>query len=174
MCIYVRDLTEKEGTKLQQILRKGTNRTSIRRAQVILMLEQGYKAKEIAESTYLHVVYVRELIRRFNKEGLELLKEKKRPGAPVTFTEEIKAEIVEHALSPPKLLGEPYTVWSLEKLRDYLVKTKVVKQLSIEKLRTILKENNINLDVQKRGKNRTIQHLRVKKTPKTTIQSKTT
>jgi len=145
MCIYVRDLTEKEGEKLQQILRKSTNRTSIRRAQVILMSEQGYTAKEIAESTYLHVVYVRELIRRFNKEGLELLKEKKRPGAPVTFTEEIKAEIVEHALSPPKLLGEPYTVWSLEKLRDYLVKTKVIKQLSIEKLRTILKENNINL-----------------------------
>ena len=145
MCLYVRDLTEKEGEKLQQILRKSTNRTSIRRAQVILMSEQGYKAKEIAESTYLHVVYVRELIRRFNKEGLELLKEKKRPGAPVTFIEEIKAEIVEHALSPLKLLGEPYTVWSLEKLRDYLVKTKVVKQLSIEKLRTILKENNINL-----------------------------
>jgi transposase len=145
MCIYVRDLTASEGLKIQRILRKSTNRTAIRRAQVILMSEQGYKAAEIAESTYLHVVYVRELIRRFNEEGLELLKEKKRPGAPVVFTEEITAEIIEHALSPPKLLGEPYTVWSLEKLRDYLVRTKVVKKISIEKLRTILKENNVNL-----------------------------
>ncbi|MDI6780218.1 MAG: helix-turn-helix domain-containing protein, partial [Bacteroidota bacterium] len=115
MCIYVRDLTESEGLKIQQILRKSRNRTAIRRAQVILMSDQGFKASQIAEQSYLHVVYVRELIRRFNAEGLVLLKEKPRPGRPIIFTNEIKAEIVEHALSPPKLLGEPYTIWSLEK-----------------------------------------------------------
>jgi uncharacterized protein YllA (UPF0747 family) len=69
MCTYVRALTETEGKKIQEILRKSKNRTAIRRAQVILMSEQGYKASEIAESTYLNVVYVRELIRRFNSEG---------------------------------------------------------------------------------------------------------
>jgi transposase len=145
MCTYVRALTETEGKKIQEILRKSKNRTAIRRAQVILMSEQGYKASEIAESTYLNVVYVRELIRRFNSEGISLLKERTRSGRPVTFTDEIKAEIVEHALSPPHLLGEPYTVWSLEKLKEYLIKTKVVKTISIEKLREILKEHKVSL-----------------------------
>ena len=145
MSLYVRDLTESEGLKIQQILRKSKSRTALRRAHVILMSAQGYKASEIAETTYLHVVYVRELIRRFNSEGLALLKERKRPGRSVTFTDELKAEIVEHALSPPQLLGEPYTVWSLEKLKDYLIKTKVVQTISVEKLREILKENNVSL-----------------------------
>lgn len=145
MCVYVRDLTESEGKEIQHVLRKSTNRTAIRRAHVILMSAQGYKAPEIAENTYLHVVYVRDLIRRFNQEGLELLKEKKRSGRPVTFSDEIQAEIVEHALSPPKLLGEPYTVWSLDKLKDYLIKTRVVKTISIEKLREILHEHKVSL-----------------------------
>jgi transposase len=145
MCVYARELTALEGKRIQQILRKSTNRTAIRRAQVIVMSAQGYRATEISKNTYLHVVYVRELIGRFNNEGIELFKEKKRPGRTARFTDEIKAEIVEYALSPPKLLGEPYTVWSLEKLRNYLMKIRVVKTISIEKLRVILKENKVSL-----------------------------
>lgn len=145
MCLYVRDLTDAEGRKLQDTLRKSRNRMALRRAQVILLSAQGMKAPEIAKNTYLHEWYVRELIRRFNIEGVDILKERRRRGRPVEFSEEIKAEIVECALSPPNLLGMPFSVWSLEKLKEYLVSTRVVKRISIETLRTILRERKVSL-----------------------------
>jgi hypothetical protein len=38
-----------EGQKIQRILRRSTNRVKVRRAQVVLASEQGYKAPAIAE-----------------------------------------------------------------------------------------------------------------------------
>ena len=56
-----------------------------------------------------------------------------------------QAEIIQIALAPPKLLGRAFTVWSLEKLREYLVSAKIVKSISIETLRTILHSHSIKL-----------------------------
>ena len=145
MALYVRSLRIHEGQRLQSILRRGKKRTTIRRAQVILMSAQSYAVAEIAEATYLHPEYVRNLIRRFNDEGMDLLKEKARPGRPVIFNEERKAEIVEIAMSPPSLLRQPFSRWSLEKLREYVIKNRIVRSISIETLRTILQEYKIRL-----------------------------
>jgi len=145
MCLYVRSLTKAEGNKIQYILRRGKNRTAIRRAQVILMSEQGMRVKEIAQRTYLHEEYVRKLLRRFNVERLDLFKERPGRGRPVEFSEETRAEIAEIALSPPWLLRQAFNKWSLEKLRTYLIKTKVVSSISIETLRKILHEKRVSL-----------------------------
>lgn len=144
MALSVRSLTSVQGQKIQSILRRSKNRVAIRRAQVILLSDQGMRVKEIAESTLLHVEYVRKLIRRFNQEGLQLFEERSPKGRPIVFGEEIRAEIVEIALSPPALLGQPFTRWSLEKLCAYLLKTKVVKTISHETLRTILKDHRVS------------------------------
>lgn len=144
MCLYVRTLKLKEGRKIQAILRRGKNRTAIRRAQVILMSAQEMRVKGIALQTYLHPEYVRRLIRRFNTEGLQLFQERPGRGRPGEFSEEIKAEIAEIAQCPPSLLHQPYSRWSLEKLQVYLIKTKVVSKISIETLRTILKEQRVS------------------------------
>lgn len=145
MALYVRSLRIAEGRRLQSILRRGKVRRTIRRAQVILMSAQSYRVIEIAEATYMNPEYVRNLIRRFNDEGMDLIKEKPRSGRPVIFDEERKAEIIEIAMSPPGLLGQPFSRWSLEKLRVYLMKTRVVRSISIETLRTILREYKVRL-----------------------------
>jgi transposase len=145
MALYVRSLRIAEGRRLQSILRQGKVRRTIRRAQVILMSAQSYRVIEIAEATYMNPEYVRNLIRRFNDEGMDLIKEKPRSGRPVIFDEERKAEIIEIAMSPPGLLGQPFSRWSLEKLRVYLMKTRVVRSISIETLRTILREYKVRL-----------------------------
>lgn len=145
MCVYVRSLSSVEGQKIQGMLRRSKNRTLLRRAQVILLSDQGMRASEIAHSTYLHTEYVRELIRRFNREGLELFKVRPRSGRPIIFTEEIQAEIVECALSPPRLLGQPFSRWSIAKLREYLISQSIVIDISIERLRQILKEKHVHL-----------------------------
>ena len=82
MSAHIRELTLHEGKILQNTLRKSKNRSSVRRAQVFLLSAQGMKAKEIAKIVYLNEVYVRELIRRYNNEGLSLLKEKPHTGTP--------------------------------------------------------------------------------------------
>jgi len=144
MCSYVRSLRIVEGRKIQSILRRSKNRTAIRRAQVILLSEQGMRVQEIALHTYLHPEYVRRLIRRFNTEGLTLFEEQPGRGRPTEFSEEIKAEIAEIAQCPPSLLRQPFNRWSLEKLQVYLVKTKVVPRISIETLRMILKGQRVS------------------------------
>ena len=145
MCACVDYLSPSEGKRIQAILRHGKNRTSIRRAQVILMSAQGMKVHQIAQATYLHPEYVRTLIRRFKTERLNLFTEGARSGRPIEFSEEVRAEIVECALSPPKLLRLPFSRWSLEKLREYLVKVRVVKTISLETLRTILNGEGVHL-----------------------------
>ena|SRR5229473_3826710 len=145
MSLFVREISIAEGNRLERTLRHSKNRASLRRAQVILLSVQGMPVKRISKATYLHEVYVRELIRRFNHEGTAILRKRTSPGRPVDFTPEIRAEIVEFALSPPRLLGRPFSRWSLDKLREYLMQTKVVKSISIERLRSILDEEGIKL-----------------------------
>lgn len=144
MCIYVQKVTKKEGNKIKSILQRSKDRVAIKRAQVILLSAQGQRVQEIAPSVYLSEEYVRKLINRFNKERTEIFNIQRSPGQPVQFTEEIKSEIIEIALSPPNLLGQPFSRWSLEKIKEYLLSKKIVKTISIETIRTVLKENRIS------------------------------
>jgi transposase len=145
MALYVRSLTEVEGNRLLHLMRHSRSAVSVRRAQVLILSDQGSTVQEIAKQTLMHEEYIRELIRRFNAEGLSLLQERPKSGRPVEFVEELQAEIVQIALAPPKLLGRPFTVWSLEKLKEYLTMTKVVKTISLETLRSILQKHGVRL-----------------------------
>ena len=145
MSSFVRSLTNAEGNHIQRILRHGKSRTPFRRAQVIIHSAHGHTVQEIARVTCLHEEYIRELIRQFNVKGIALFKERARSGCPVEFVPETRADIVEIALSPPKLLGCPFTHWSLEKLREQILLVKVVPKISLETLRTILKEEGVHL-----------------------------
>ena len=49
MCLYVRDLGMAEGRQIQQILRRSKNRIKVRKAQVVLASNQGFKVPAIAE-----------------------------------------------------------------------------------------------------------------------------
>jgi hypothetical protein len=92
MSLFVRSLTRGEGNHIQRILRHGKSRTPFRRAQVIIHSAHGYTVQEIAKVTCLHEEYIRELIRRFNKEGVDLFKERARTGRPVELVPEIRSE----------------------------------------------------------------------------------
>jgi transposase len=134
-----------EGKQIQRILRRSTSRVKVRRAQVVLASEQGYKVPDIAELVNYSEHHVRAIIKEFNGGGLEALEPKPRSGRPREFTEDDKALIAETAKCPPDLLGCPFKRWSLEKLREYLVAEKVVCSISIETLRIILHERKVKL-----------------------------
>jgi transposase len=163
MSVFVRSLTIAEGNHIQRILRRGKSRTPFRRAQVIIHSAHGYTVQQIAEVTCLHEEYIRELIRRFNREGVALFKERARSGRPPEFIPEIRSDIVRLALSPPKLLGLPFTKWSVEKLREHILRVRIVPKISNEALRLILHEEGIKLQRTKTWKESNDPEFRTKK-----------
>ena len=145
MCLYVRELRIDEGQRIQRILRRSTSRVKVRRAQVVLASEQGYRVPAIAELVHYSEHHVRAIIKDFNERGMAALEPKPRSGRPLEFTEDDKALIAETAKCPPDLLGCPFKRWSLEKLREYVIKEKIISSISIETLRTILHEKKVKL-----------------------------
>jgi len=145
MCLYVRDIGMAEGRQIQQILRRSKNRIKVRRAHVVLASDQGFKVPAIAEMLHYSEQHIRNIIKAFNERGLKALEPELKSGRPNKFTEDQCASIAETALCPPELLGMPFTRWSLEKLREYIIKDKLVTSISLEKLRSILKGKKVRL-----------------------------
>jgi transposase len=163
MCLYVRELTAAEGRRLQEIVRRDANRIKVRRAQVVLASAQGSKAPAIARRLYFSPQHVRTILKAFNAEGLDALVPKYGGGRPPEFSEEQQSLIVEAALCPPDLLGWPFRRWSLEKLRDHLVREKIVTTISRETLRQMLKARKVRLQRTKTWKECNDPQLRSKK-----------
>lgn len=145
MCVYVREISPREGQRLQRIIRRGRDRIEVRRAQVVLASAQGAKVPDIARRLYFSPQYVRAILKRFNEEGFASLAPRWSNGPPRQFSEEQRRLIVETALCPPELLGRPFPRWSLAKLRDYLVQEKIVGSISLEALRQILRAGKVKL-----------------------------
>lgn len=145
MCLYVRNINMPEGRKLQGFIRRNTNRIKMRRAQVVLASDQGSKVPDIARRFYFSEAHVRTIIKSFNAEGFAALEPKYGIGRPKKFTEEQRSVIIETALCPPDLLGESYKRWSLPKLRDFLIREKVVESIAVETVRQMLKADKVKL-----------------------------
>lgn len=142
--LFVRPITIEEGNDLLRFVRHGRNITNSRRAEVILASAQGMKAKDIAANYHFDLQHVRLIIRLFNEGGIEAIKAKKRPGRPPEFTLEQQSALVELALVPPRIMGLPFTQWSLAKLREEAIRRKIVDGVCIETIRTILEKHGVS------------------------------
>jgi transposase len=163
MCIYVREITNEEGQKLQRLVRRSKDPVEMRRAAVVLQSAQGFKVPEIARNQFYSEKHVRTIIKRFNEEGFPSLKSNYGGGRPPTFDKETRLDIVDTAMSRPHDLGLPFTQWSLTKLRAYLISEKVLDTISIERLRQILKEEGFSYQRSKTWKESTDPDFEAKK-----------
>jgi transposase len=146
MCLYVRSLRLDQGRKLQGIIRRSRDRIKVRRAQVILASDQGSKVPEIARRFFFSQQHVRTIIKTFNRDGFDALSPKyDQPGRPPKFTEEQCSLIIETALCPPDLLGQPFRRWSLAKLRQFVIEDRIVESIGIETIRRMLTEAKVRL-----------------------------
>ena len=112
---------------------------SWRRASVVLASAGGNTVPVIARLAATSRDRVREVIHRFNDEGMASLDPRWAGGRPRRITTDDEDFIVEAATTRPEALGLPFTRWSLRKLAAYLGdnQTRVVK-ISAERLRQIL------------------------------------
>jgi|TARA_Y100000294_G_C8500427_1_gene314607 transposase len=116
----------------------------MRRAQIIAFSGQGMRVQEISSSLGMNEEYLRELIRNFNDEGFDALRQRSRSGRPPSLTEEEESIIAEMATAPPQAFGRPFNQWSLRKLRDFLVEKKMIKPVSHNVIRRVLKNRKIS------------------------------
>jgi transposase len=146
MCLYARPLSEAEGRLIQCEIRHGRNAVYVKRCQVILASAQGMRVKEIAKLTLLSEYHIRMLIRSFNRSGLSGIKPRKPKGRSPSFTDEERATIAEFARIPPKVLGYPFTAWSLSKLKMAVEERRLLDRRSIsdETIRQILEEYGVS------------------------------
>jgi len=144
--VQVRSFKPYESKKLVSLVRQGKDAIAVRRAEIVLRSAQGESANEIATELYFSADYVRKVVHRFNVEGLESLRAQySNGGRPKKVQPEHESNLVELALTPPNLTGQPFTHWSLEKLREVAVKQRLIPDISLETVRQILSAHRISL-----------------------------
>ena len=111
-----------------------------RRAQAILLYGAGLSAVDIAAALAVDPRTIYRDLQAFKQAGLACLQ----PPAPGGATPRLKAPqltaLWRLAETPPLELGLPYGRWTLGKLRTYVRQTRIVKEISREHLRRVLKK----------------------------------
>ncbi len=138
--LKIRKPTATEMRQASKILSTTDDPKRQRRADVILLYAAGFNARDIAQAVDAHVNTIYNDLRSFDRCGLNCLDQLNQVGAPARITSELEAEIQRLAETPPYECGLPYGRWSLDKLREYLRKKGLLKKISRERLRQILKK----------------------------------
>lgn len=121
--VRVRRLTDQEGQRLQQLVRRGsTNSVRYRRAMMLLASAGGNRVPVIAQLVQADEDTVRDVIHRFNEIGLACLDPRWAGGRPRLLSRDDEDFVVQTATTRPTKLGQPFTHWSLRKLVAYLRK----------------------------------------------------
>jgi transposase len=141
--IQVPSLTKEQLTELEELYQK-TNKPRYRtRAQMVLLsAEKGLKAEEIAQIVRESHITVLRWLKRYLAEGVEGLQDAPRPGRSSTVTEAYRKQLLESVRRRPRSLGLEYSMWTLQRLSDYMAEETGLR-LSYETIRRELAKEGI-------------------------------
>jgi transposase len=115
------------------------------RAQMVLLAgEQRMTAPAIAAIVREDDQTVRNWLKRYLAEGIEGLKDRPMPGAPPKITPAYEEQVLAAVRRRPRSLGQPYSLWTLQRLADYLAEQTGIRA-SYETVRQLLKKGEIVL-----------------------------
>jgi transposase len=137
--IFVVNLTEEDRDYLNQFISRGkASARSLARARILLMADEKYSNKAIAEVLKTTVPRVNRIRKRYCQEGLDsAIKEKPRSGAPPKIDGTIEAQVTLLACSEPP---EGRSTWTLQLLADRLVELEAIESISTMSVQRILKK----------------------------------
>jgi len=163
--VKLRTVRRYEGQKLLRLLRHSKDPIAVRRAEIVLASAQGEEAGTIAERLYFSADYVRKVIHRFNEEGLDSLRAQyANGGRPKQVLPEHESQLLELAMTPPNLTGQPFTHWSLQKLRDVAVQRRLIPTVTVQTVQRVLQKHHFSLQRTKTWKQSKDPDFVVKKT----------
>jgi transposase len=144
--VRARRLTDQEGQRLQQIVRRGKHGSiRVRRAMIIMASASGTPVPAIARLVAADEDTVRDVIHAFNQNGLAALDPRWAGGRPRLISDEDIEFIVAAATTRPEKLGQPFTHWSLRKLAAYLARNQArIVTIGRERLWQILHARQIS------------------------------
>ncbi len=136
---YVVTLTAAERQQLLDLLKRGTAKArTLRRANVLLLADEGRPDHLIATTVHVSLQTVRNLRKRFAAGALEAaLYERPRPGATPKLDAKQEAFLIALACSAPPSGRES---WTMQLLADRLVALELVKSISDETVRRTLQK----------------------------------
>jgi len=141
--IRVSELTEAQHKALDELYRKAqVPRVRTRAQMVLLSSEQGLKAEEIANIVRESAVTVLTWLKRYLAEGIEGLQDAPRAGRNATVTTEFRRELLESVRRRPRSMGLAYSMWTLQRLADYLAEKTGIR-VSDETIRRELAKEDI-------------------------------
>lgn len=115
------------------------------RVQIILLaVEQKMTAPPIATIVRKDEQTVRRWLKRYQSEGIEGLKDAPRPGGQWTVTPQYLETLVASVRRRPRSLGQPYSMWTCQRLADHLAEETGLR-LSDESVRRYLAAEDIVL-----------------------------
>ncbi len=143
--IFVENLSKENSKKLTYLV-NAPDKELGKRAKIILLSSQGYTISEISKNVSIHYQNVRKWIYRFSEIGVNgLYHGNKGKKNKLKYGKETKKRIAKIARLKPNSIGLPFTKWTLDKLKEYLVQKKIVEpKIAIETIRNILMINKID------------------------------
>lgn len=119
--IYVSALSEAQCAELDVRYRKTQDpRLRTRAHMVLLSAEQELKGPQIAAIVRESEARVWRWLQRYLAEGIEGLMDAPRSGRPCELTPEYQAQVLAAVRRRPRCLGLPFSLWTLQRLVDYL------------------------------------------------------
>lgn len=131
--------------KLNGLLCQDLHPQQLRRAQAILLYGEGLSGVDIASALAAHPLTIYADLRAFAQNGLQCLEPPQHGGQPKQLTAMQEAYICQLATCSPVDLGQPFSRWTLAKLRAYLLKERVVSHISREQVRRVLRKGGCTL-----------------------------
>lgn len=143
--IQVRELKSGELEELQAAYDKTKDvRLRTRTQMILLAVEQDMTASQIGRIVRKNEQTVRRWMKRFNAEGLNGLLDAPRPGSPAIITPEYRQRLLNIVRQRPRALGQPYSLWTLARLADFMAEETGLR-VSSETVRRVLKTGGIVL-----------------------------
>ncbi len=136
--LEIAPLTTEEVDRLDTLYRTTADRRVRIRAQIVLLAgEQGMTAPAIAKIVRETGQTVRNWFKRYSAEGIEGLNDRPMPGAPGKITKEYAEKLETVARRRPRSLGQPYSLWTLQRLADFMAEDTGIR-VSYETVRRAL------------------------------------
>lgn len=143
--IEITDRSAEQLTELADLYRATRSIRLRTRAQMVLLAaEQHLTASAIAAIVRESEETVRRWLKRYRAEGVDGLRDQHRGGRPATVTASYREQLLYAVHRHPRSLGQPYSLWTLQRLADYLAEQTGIR-VGYETVRLYLKAADIVL-----------------------------